>query len=345
MPITKILCKARKYWTGHSMNAVDLINALQRADHEIHLASMRGYPSRTFRRHAGAVRILHRFDTECDNLVCMPGHLMMHAHIGKYWDWFNTIGQSSAARKLLCFYHGKTIPRMHPAIYDHNLWTYYIFANTRIKKGFAHRYQTYTGETVPEEKMAVLHDPVFLEPFLALQPDYAMSPELVTVISSVKKYPRQVESMLQDIHAGRRRMKIHMMERPNIPDQHYLDLCYKFDVPVPEFLMRGTVFWYAPRGPYHEAGPRCIMEAMAAGLPVISQNRDGMADKVDKASGWLQNKWADMLRVIANLRKDRVKKKGIAAKERAAEEFKLSKWVDMIEGEKYHTEEGKGYET
>ncbi len=83
---------------------------------------------------------------------------------------------------------------------------------------------------------------------------------------------------------------------------------------------------------YTDQGPRTIMEAMAAGLPVIAENRDGAKDRVTKETGWLIEKHEDTIDIINSLTSEILKKKGQAARERAKKEFRKEKWIEEIIG-------------
>jgi len=56
---------------------------------------------------------------------------------------------------------------------------------------------------------------------------------------------------------------------------------YKFDeIPVTEFLAKGHVYLYRTSNLWRDQFPRGILEAMAAGLPVIGEPRDGPYDRI-----------------------------------------------------------------
>lgn len=97
-----------------------------------------------------------------------------------------------------------------------------------------------------------------------------------------------------------------------------------------QFLEKGNLFWYSlPKG-YIDAGPRVIIEAMAAGLPVIADNCGGAPDRVTPDCGWICNSKEGMLEVIKNVTPEELKRKGQAARERAMHEFRPERWITEL---------------
>jgi glycosyltransferase involved in cell wall biosynthesis len=73
---------------------------------------------------------------------------------------------------------------------------------------------------------------------------------------------------------------------------------------------------------------------MAAGLPVIADNRYGAKDRVTTETGWLiegQEEIAPLIKEIA-LDLSVLERKGKAARERAKQEFVADRWLDAIVG-------------
>ena len=52
------------------------------------------------------------------------------------------------------------------------------------------------------------------------------------------------------------------------------------ELPVGEFLSRGHVFLYRTSNLWRDNYPRVVGEALAAGLPVLSEPRDGTRDRI-----------------------------------------------------------------
>ena len=105
--------------------------------------------------------------------------------------------------------------------------------------------------------------------------------------------------------------------------------------PVWHFLRNGNCFFYCLPDGYTEGGPKVVMEAMASGLPVITDNHSGMKDRVTEKTGWLCDKWEDYVEVVKYLinNPNEIMEKGLAAKEHAKKQFVASRWIDEILGD------------
>jgi len=84
-----------------------------------------------------------------------------------------------------------------------------------------------------------------------------------------------------------------------------------------------------------EGLPRSVLEAMACGIPVIGTQTRGISDAVGSVAGWIVPKEdaAALARAIdhAAVRRDEVKARGFAARERAIAEYSLSRIIDAYE--------------
>ena len=100
--------------------------------------------------------------------------------------------------------------------------------------------------------------------------------------------------------------------------------------PIPEFLGKGNLFWYSLPEGYMDMGPRVILEAMAAGLPIIADNWGGAVDRVTPDCGWLCNSKEEMIEIIKNVTLEELKEKGKASRERALQEFTHTNWIKEI---------------
>jgi hypothetical protein len=107
------------------------------------------------------------------------------------------------------------------------------------------------------------------------------------------------------------------------------------NIPVHQFLSFGSCFWYRLPQKMRDQGPRVIVEAMAAGIPVIADNRDGAKDRVATGCGWLCNHNEDYILALEQILRDpeQLRIKGQKARQHARTEFDPKKWVQYIKGE------------
>jgi ADP-heptose:LPS heptosyltransferase len=101
-------------------------------------------------------------------------------------------------------------------------------------------------------------------------------------------------------------------------------------VKVAEFLAKGNLFWYLLPGGYTDQGPRVIVEAMAAGLAVLCENRDGPADRVTTETGFKIDSHSEAIDIINSITPEILAKKGRAARERAKSKFIIERWYEQI---------------
>ena len=99
-----------------------------------------------------------------------------------------------------------------------------------------------------------------------------------------------------------------------------------------EFLNGADLFWYRSADNIEEQGPREVVEAMAAGLPCVVDNRWGLPDRVSDKTGWVCRGNDQFIRVFAEICDDpeMVVAKGKSAREYAKKEFDPSRWIACI---------------
>jgi len=99
---------------------------------------------------------------------------------------------------------------------------------------------------------------------------------------------------------------------------------------IAKFLSGGNLFWYSlPKG-YMDMGPRVILEAMAAGLPILADNWGGAIDRVTPECGWLCSTKEEQIKIIQNVTLKELKEKGGAARERAHKEFVPERYLEEV---------------
>jgi ADP-heptose:LPS heptosyltransferase len=111
---------------------------------------------------------------------------------------------------------------------------------------------------------------------------------------------------------------------------------HKWDsLPVPEFLARGHVYLYRTSNAWRDQYPRCVAEALAAGLPVLTEPRDGTGDRVVHGdTGFLCMDYDQFCEALKKLRRkeDYRYHMGYEAKEWARKNLDPRRWADVVEG-------------
>jgi ADP-heptose:LPS heptosyltransferase len=110
---------------------------------------------------------------------------------------------------------------------------------------------------------------------------------------------------------------------------------HKFDsLPVTEFLSRGHAYLYRTSNLWRDNYPRTVAEALAAGLPVLTEPRDGTWERVRHGDTGFHCVHYDEYKLALKtfLRKEKYRKAmALAAKDWARERLDPRKWVDVIE--------------
>lgn len=199
----------------------------------------------------------------------------------------------------------------------------YLFLSTALSEAF--------GKRLPASTRAILAPPVALQPFLAVQPVYDGSIHLLRHSSQGdSKFPADLPEIMGKTNARFSFMpgpswlksgdRIQKIEYSNNPQD------------VANFLGSGNCYWYLLPEGYTDQGPRVIVEAIAAGLPVIAENRDGARDRVTEKEGWLLNNHNEAIELINSLTPEILERKGQAARQRAIREFRKERWFEEIIG-------------
>jgi len=266
----------------------------------------------------------------CDVLLLYASDMVF----GFDHDRFKVFDRIPAKRKVMALTYkiGKT-----GAIDWTKGWDKYLFLSSTLEKQFKLKTQD------SKLKTAVLAPPVDIEPFLAVQPNYAGQLRIMRHSSQGDvKFPADLPEIMSRCKpsikpAGKDTgaMFYFMPAASWLETEVNVVKCpYQQSIEgVANFLSKGNAFWYLLPDGYTDQGPRVIVEAMAAGLPVIAENRDGPADRVTTETGWKLDSHAEAAELINSLTPEILEAKGKAARERAKTEFVKEKWFDEISGE------------
>jgi len=109
---------------------------------------------------------------------------------------------------------------------------------------------------------------------------------------------------------------------------------HKWDsMPVREFLSRGHVYLYRTSNMWRDQYPRVVAEALAAGLPVLSEPRDGTKDRIEYGdTGFYCVDYDGFLYALKLLQRkeDYRHKIGMNAKDWARQNLDPKRWAEVI---------------
>jgi glycosyltransferase involved in cell wall biosynthesis len=110
---------------------------------------------------------------------------------------------------------------------------------------------------------------------------------------------------------------------------------HKWDsIPVTEFLKRGHVYLYRTSNMWRDQYPRVVAEALAVGLPVLTEPRDGTKDRVVHGdTGFYAVHYDEFLLHLKTLqRKEKYRyRMGMFAKDWARQNLDPRRWIDVLE--------------
>jgi len=209
-------------------------------------------------------------------------------------------------------------------------WDLYMFLNSTKESELRKVY--------PDFKSKILPPPTDLDSFFKINVDYNTPIKLIRHNSQKDaKHPEYTnELIIQILDEISDNIQFYYMPARSTTFNH--PNVHKFrvnQIPVPEFLSNGNLFWYHLPPGYQDQGPRVIIEAMACGLPCIGDNSYGAKDRITPETGWLCDDVSDYIEVIKEINNNPsvLKQKGEAARERAKAEFVPTRWADCIIGE------------
>lgn len=205
-------------------------------------------------------------------------------------------------------------------------WDQYIFLCSDLEAEFKKR--------VPDCNSLILSPPVDLKPFLGMDLGSLDKRLHVARIGSQgsSKYPDNIREIVEQIKKVHPAVTFTMMGgHKSLQGLDYVENLPEHSRPVRDVLKEANLFWYILPDNYLDNGPRVIMEAMAAGLPVVADNRGGAKDRVTDEAGWLCDGIDEHIKVFSEITGKSLVEKGRAAKAKAMT-FDPDQWIGAILG-------------
>jgi len=313
-PIFKVVSNG-KMLGGAERSVIEIIKMAQERNYDVELVTRQGILCNAIRERLSNVRITNKISSSCDILLLYASDMIWDFHKPEF-DIFNKV---QAKRKVMALtYH---LGQAGKAEWTKN-WDEYLFLSSTLKDKLLER--------MPNVKTKVIAPPIDLTEFYKIQPDYSKVHIMRHSSQGDNKYSRDIVDIVQKL-AISSSFLFSFMPPPSFMPSIPLVVKYRENqIPVTEFLARGSCYWYLLPEKYTDQGPRAIMEAMAAGLPVIAENRDGAKDRVTNECGWLINKHEEVIDIINSLTPTILEQKGKIARERAKKEFRKEYWIEAI---------------
>jgi glycosyltransferase involved in cell wall biosynthesis len=148
----------------------------------------------------------------------------------------------------------------------------------------------------------------------------------------IKFYSRLIKDCKFDVHFMF--MEAHNELVSMFGNDPHFTFCRWDDMPVVDFLRQGHIYLYRTSNMWRDNYPRVVAEAMAAGLPVLSEPRDGCKDRIDHGNtGYYCVDYDQFLEAIRKLhRKEKHRyNMGYNAKEYAYKNLHPAQWVELME--------------
>lgn len=260
-------------------------------------------------------------DVGCDVLFFYANDFVYHIRSSRK-TWPRYLRQAN--RRIMCL--NFTIAQAADAWFRKH-WHKVLFLN-----------ESKRSEYPADVPSAVLAPAVCLTPYLAVKPDYSRlniirhskgakhSDDEVEVTAEVYRKVPSADFWFMGVPPG----ILRKFPQPQTRFHYFRE----FQIEPAEFLRLGSLFWYRLAPHMRDQGPRVIVEAMAAGVPCLVDDRDGAKDRVTDETGWRCRTNEEYVAVVKSIAADLsvLKEKGEAARRRAVKQFDPRFWIDEITG-------------
>ena len=322
----KIVSTARG-WGGQARSITTIMRLLLKAGHRVEFIPFRNAVTSSemkaiLKGELSNVTVTENYDTikeRCDVLFMYADDYIWEFGKPEIAEAFSGIG---AERKIMMLnYRRGNVGEIEWT----QAWDKYMFLNSFQENELLKKQ--------PLARTKVLPPCTDLEPFFAVKPDYEGALRLVRHSSQGDtKFSKGFGDELVSMRS-QQKCEVHLLPGPSfIEPNNWIFKYPRTSDPhkIAEFLGRGNCFWYSLPEGYMDMGPRVILEAMAAGLPVIADNWGGAVDRVTPETGWLFDEKIQHVEILPHLTPKVLKEKGEAARERARQEFVPDRWIREI---------------
>ena len=321
----KIVSTARG-WGGCARSVTTIMKFLVQARHKVEFIPFRNKVGssefRDFLKQHPEITVTETYNSlkeSCDVLLMYADDFIWEFGQPAIMEAFSSI---TATRKIMMLnYRRGTVGEIAWT----RGWDKYMFLNSIQEKELL--------KVHPGVKTKVLPPCTELDEFLKVNVDYNGGLRIVRHSSQGDtKFPKDIGDDIAKI-LERQNTFINMLPGPSFVniDTYFRKHPRTGQVSIiADFLKMGNLFWYSlPQG-YMDMGPRVIIEAMAAGLPIIADNWGGVMDRVTPECGWLCDTKEQMIEIIKNVTSEELERKGKAARARAVAEFIPQRWIGEI---------------
>lgn len=316
-------------WGGCARSITTIMRLLLKAGHDVEFVPFRNkVTSREFidalKNGLSAVQVSENFDVlrePCDTLLVYADDYVWEFPTPAMAEAFETL---NATRKIMMLNY--RVGEVGKVPWTQG-WDKYLFLNSAQEKDLLKR--------LPNAETAVYPPCVDLGPFFEVKPNYDAPLSIVRHNSQgdTKFDKDKAQGEIVTALLSRPEAHIHMLPGPSwVEPAERFHKYGRTGIPeqIADFLAKGNLFWYSLPAGYVDAGPRVILEAMAAGLPVIADNWGGAPDRVTPECGWICDTKEQMLDIIKNVTPAELRAKGEAARARALAEFRPERWIDEL---------------
>ena len=328
----KVISTARG-WGGCARSVTTIMKFLSNSGHQVEFIPFRNKVSSVeyidfLRKHPG-IKVTENYSTIMEKCDIVFMYVDDYVWEFEKVDIVNAFSSLNADKKIMMLNYRRG--KAGEIAWTKN-WDKYMFLNSNQEKEFL--------KILPGSRTKVLPPCTELESFLNVKPVYDKNLRVVRHSSQGDTkfcsdlYPREMAiKLVQDALDSRPDITVEMLPGPSFmtSSERFTKHGRTASIDgIANFLSGGNLFWYSLPMGYPDQGPRVVLEAMAAGLPILADNWGGAVDRVTPECGWLCDTKEQMIEIIKNVTVKELEEKGKAAKIRALSEFVPEKWIQEI---------------